>query len=83
MTENVKENAKCKKILNQNYPGNPGHNEKVKSMVIGREESKNSQPKGPVSIFNKITEEIFPNLKKEMSIELQIYWTRKQIPSAT
>jgi hypothetical protein len=25
-----KENAKCKMILNQNHPGNPGYNEKTK-----------------------------------------------------
>ena len=48
------------KVLNQNYPGNPGHNEKAKFKVICREENKNSHPKGPVNIFNKITEEILP-----------------------
>jgi hypothetical protein len=32
--------------------------------IIGMEESKDSQPKGPVNIFNKIVEENFPNLKK-------------------
>ena len=26
----IKENGKCKKILTQNFPGNPGHNEKTK-----------------------------------------------------
>jgi hypothetical protein len=30
-----------------------------------------SQIKGPVSIFNKIIEENFSNLKKEMSINIQ------------
>jgi chromosome segregation ATPase len=28
----IKENAKCKKILNSKHPGNPGHNEKTKPM---------------------------------------------------
>ena len=49
------------------------------------------QLKGPVNIFNKIIEENFPNLKKEMPmnfmkekpIELQIDWTRKEIPLDT
>jgi hypothetical protein len=34
--------------------------------IIGIEESEASQIKGPVNIFNKIIEENFPNLKKEM-----------------
>ena len=38
--------------------------------IIGREEIKDSQLKGPVSIFNKIIEENFPNLKKEMSMNI-------------
>ena len=35
------------------------------------EESEDSQPKGPVNIFNKIIEENFPNLKKEIAIKVQ------------
>ena len=38
--------------------------------IIGIEESKDSQLKGPVNIFNKIIEENIPNLKKEMSINI-------------
>jgi hypothetical protein len=38
--------------------------------VIGVEESKDSQFKGPENI-NKIIEENFPNLKKEIVIDLQ------------
>jgi hypothetical protein len=34
--------------------------------IIGIEESEYSQVKGLVNIFNKIIEEIFPNLKKDM-----------------
>ena len=30
-----------------------------------------NQIKGPKNIFSKITEENFPNLKKEMSIKIQ------------
>jgi hypothetical protein len=39
-----------------------------------------------VNFFNRITEENFPNLKKEMSMkptELQIVSTRKEIPPIT
>jgi hypothetical protein len=32
---------------------------------------KNFQLKGPVNIFNKIIEENFPNLKKEMPVNIQ------------
>ena len=39
--------------------------------IIGIEESEDSQVKGPVNIFNKIIEENFPNLKKEMSMNIQ------------
>ena len=39
--------------------------------IIGIEQSEDSQLKGPVKIFNKIVEENFPNLKKEMPIDIQ------------
>jgi lipopolysaccharide biosynthesis regulator YciM len=39
--------------------------------IIGIEESENSQLKGPVNIFNKIVEENFPNLQKEMPKKIQ------------
>jgi len=39
--------------------------------IIGIEVSEDSQLKGPVNIFNKIIEENFPNLKKEMPINIQ------------
>jgi hypothetical protein len=39
--------------------------------IIGIQESKAFQLKGPVNIFNKIIEENFPNLKKEMPMNLQ------------
>ena len=37
----------------------------------GIEESEDSQLKGPVNIFNKIIEENFLNLKKEMPMNIQ------------
>jgi hypothetical protein len=39
--------------------------------IIGIEESKDFQLKGPVNIFNKIIEENIPNLKKEMPMNMQ------------
>jgi len=39
--------------------------------IIGVEERDDSQLKEPVNIFNKIIEENFPNLKKEMSINIR------------
>jgi hypothetical protein len=39
--------------------------------IIGIEKGENFQLKGPVNIFNKIIEENFPNLKKEMLINIQ------------
>ena len=39
--------------------------------IIAIEESKDLQLKGPVNIFNKIIEENFLNLKKEMPMNIQ------------
>jgi hypothetical protein len=39
--------------------------------IIGIVESEDSQIKGPVNIFNKIIDENFPNLKKEMVMNIQ------------
>ena len=57
--------------------------------IIGVDENEDFQLKGLANIFNKIIEENFPNLKKEMPMiykkpmELQIDWTRKEIPPDT
>jgi hypothetical protein len=52
--------------------------------IVGIEERDNSQIKRSVYIFNKIIEENFPNLKKEMSMNIQeaykVDWNRKEIP---
>jgi hypothetical protein len=51
--------------------------------IIGVDENEDFQIKGPANIFNKIIEEKFPNLKKEMPMNIQeAYrtpnrWTRK------
>jgi hypothetical protein len=39
--------------------------------IIGIEEREDSQLKGSVNIFSKIIEENFPNLKKEMLMNIQ------------
>jgi hypothetical protein len=39
--------------------------------IIGVDENDDFQRKGPGNIFNKITEGNFPNLKKEMPINIQ------------
>jgi hypothetical protein len=39
--------------------------------IIGIEELKDSQIKGTVNIFNKIIEENFTNLKKEMPMDIK------------
>jgi hypothetical protein len=39
--------------------------------IIGVDENEEFQLKGPENIFNKITEENIPNLKKEMPMNIQ------------
>jgi hypothetical protein len=59
-------NAKCKKLLIQNIQEIQNTKRRPELRLLGREEIKDSQLKGPVNIFNKIIEEYFPNLKKVM-----------------
>ena len=48
--------------------------------IIGIEEGEDSQVKGQANIFNKIIEENFPNLKKEMPMNIQeAYRTPKRL----
>ena len=67
----VKENTKSKKLLTQNIQEIQDTRRKPNLRIIGIEESEDSQLKGPVNIFNKIIEENFPNLKKEMTMNIQ------------
>jgi len=62
----VKDNVKWKRLLVQNIQEIQDSMRRSNLRIIGIEESENSQLKGPVNIFNKIIEENFPNLKKEM-----------------
>jgi hypothetical protein len=67
----VKENIKCKKFLTQNIQKIHDTMRRPNLMIIGIEKNGDSQFKGPVNIFNKIIEENFPNLKKEMPMNIQ------------
>jgi hypothetical protein len=44
--------------------------------IIGMKGGKDSQLKGLVNIFNKIIEENFPNLKREITIKIQEVYRR-------
>jgi hypothetical protein len=66
----VKENAKSKKLLIQNIQEIQNTTTRPNLRIIGIEKSEDSQLKGPVNIFNKIIEENFPNLKKEMPMNI-------------
>ena len=88
MDTTIKENAKCKKILTQNIQKIQDTMRRPNLQIIGVDENEDFQLKGPANIFNKIIEENFPNLKKEMPMnkkptDLQIDWTRKEIPPDT
>jgi chromosome segregation ATPase len=67
----VKEYAKCKKLLTQNFQEIQDTVRRPNLRIISIGESEDSQLKGPVNIFNKIIEENFPNLKNEMPMNIQ------------
>jgi hypothetical protein len=50
------------------------HNEKINLRIIGIEEDDGSKLKEPKTIFNKIIEENFLNLNREMPINIQEVW---------
>jgi hypothetical protein len=56
MDTTIKENAKCKKILTKNI-------QEIQDTM--------RRPNLPANIFNKIIEENFPYLKKEMPMNIQ------------
>jgi predicted ribosome quality control (RQC) complex YloA/Tae2 family protein len=67
----IKENARCKKILTQNIQEIQDTMRRPKLSIIGIDQNEDFQLKGPVNIVNKIIEENFPNLKKEMPMNIQ------------
>jgi hypothetical protein len=71
MGTTIKENAKCKKILTQNIHEIQETMRRTNLWIIGVDENKSFQRKGPANIFKKIIEKNFPNLKKEMPMNIQ------------
>jgi hypothetical protein len=72
MDTTIKENAKCKKILIQKYIQEIQDTMRRPNLrIIGVEWNEDFQLKGPANIFNKIIEENFPHLKKEMPMNIQ------------
>jgi hypothetical protein len=67
----IKENVKCKKILTQNIQEIQDTMRRPNLRIIGIDDKVDFQLKGPINIFNKIIEENFPNLKKEMPMNIQ------------
>jgi hypothetical protein len=67
----VKENTKCKKILTQNIREIQDTTRRPNLRIIGIYEKEDFQLEGTVNIFNKIIEENFHNLKKEMPMNIQ------------
>jgi hypothetical protein len=71
MDTTIKENAKCKKILTQNIQEFQDTMRRPNIWKRGVDEKEDFQVKGPANIFNKIIEENFTYLKKEMSMNIQ------------
>jgi hypothetical protein len=71
MGTTIKDNAKCKKILTQNILEIQNTMRRPNLRIIGVNENEDFQLKGPANIFNKIMEENFPKIKKEMPINIQ------------
>jgi hypothetical protein len=64
-------NAKFKKTLTQNFQEIQDTMRRPNIRIIGIDENEYFQFKGSVNIFDKIIEEIFPYLKKEMPMNMQ------------
>jgi predicted ribosome quality control (RQC) complex YloA/Tae2 family protein len=70
MDTTIKENAKGKKILTQNIEEIQDTMRRP-NLQICMDENKDFQLKGQVNILNKIIEETFPNLNKEMPMNIE------------
>jgi prefoldin subunit 5 len=66
----LKEKATGKRLLIQNMQEIQDTIRRPNLRIIGIDECEDSQLKRPVNIFNNITEENFPKLKKEMLISI-------------
>jgi hypothetical protein len=65
---------------NSKHQGNPGQNEKTNLWIRGVDENEDFKFKGPANIFNKIIEENFPNLTKEMTRNVQEAYSKETGP---
>ena len=70
-TQQSKKMQNAKKILTQNIQEIQDTMRRPDLRIISIDENKDFQRKGPVNIFNKIIEENFPNLKKDMPMNIQ------------
>ena len=72
--------SKCKKILTQSIQEIKNTMRRPNLWITGIDENEDFHLKGPANIFNKIIEGNFPNLKKEMPMNLQAaYRTRNRL----
>jgi hypothetical protein len=62
----IKENIKHKTILTQNIQEIQDTMRRPNLRIIGVDENEDFQLRGTANIFNEITEENFPNIKKKM-----------------
>jgi hypothetical protein len=67
----IKENAKCKKILTQNIQEIKDTMRRPNLQITRVDENEDFQCKGSANIFNKIIEENFPNIKKDMPMNIK------------
>jgi uncharacterized coiled-coil protein SlyX len=67
----VNENSKHENILTQNIQETQDTMKRQNLGIIGREETEESQLQWPANILNKLIEENFPKLNKEMLISIQ------------
>ena len=74
----VKDSTKSKNLLTQNIHEIQDTMKKLKLKITCVEESEYSQLKGLVNICNKIIEENFPNIKKEMPMNIQKAYRTKE-----
>jgi hypothetical protein len=68
----VKENANCKNLLTQNIQEIQDTMRRPNLRIIDIDKNEDFQIKGIVNIFNKIVEENYTKLKKEMPTNIQI-----------
>ena len=68
---NNQRKGKMKKILTQNIQEIQDTMRRPNLQITRVDENEDFQFNGPANIFNKIIEENFPNLKKEMHMNIQ------------